>query len=92
MTRKKYDIDDYELEYEQAEEIIGKQVVFGKENKYLDQEEDNYNDFNKIVERNREKEEIENAYFAIKEFAEKMDIQIFTPIRLDHWFRFFELE
>lgn len=90
MTRKKYDIDDYELEYEQAEEQIDKQVIFGKKNKYLDQEEENYTEFNSIVQQNLEKEQIENAYFAIQEFAKKMDIQIFTPIRLDHWVRFLE--
>lgn len=82
MTRKKYDIDDYDIEYEMAEEDLNTQVVLSKHSKKLENEADCYKDFEKIQQINRDDDLIENLYFSIQYLCQKNDVKEFDNIRL----------
>lgn len=89
MTRKKYDIDDYDIEYEMAEEDLNTQVVLTKHSKKLENEADYYKDFEKIQQINRDTEMIENLYFSIQHICQKNDVKEFQDVRLHDFMKLF---
>jgi hypothetical protein len=91
MTRKKYEVDTYNVNLMETEESLDTHIILNNQSHKIEKETDSDDDTLTLIRHKvSQQEKAENLFFSLRDHVHSTSLPLFDNATLDSWFLFLE--